>query len=148
MPLDVTVSTEIARPRAEVAAYAADPDHDTRWYANIHTVRWVTAPPLAVGSQVARVARFLGRDMAYTYEVVDWAPGERLHLRASDGPFEMNTEYRWEDTEAGGTRMFLRNFGGPSGLMALGTPLMAWQIRRETTADLARLKALLEEGAG
>lgn len=148
MPLDVTVSTEIARPRAAVSAYAADPDHDPVWYANIREVTWHTPRPLVLGSRVARVARFLGRRMAYTYEVVAFVPGERVHMRADDGPFPMNTEYRWEDGPSGGTRMFLRNFGGPTGVMALATPLMAGQIRRETTADLARLKALLEADPG
>ena len=59
----------IDRPRDEVAAYAGDPDHVTAWYQNISSVEWETPPPVAVGSRIAFVARFLGRRLAYTYEV-------------------------------------------------------------------------------
>src|SRR5581483_4889429 len=69
--IDVTTEIVIERPRAQVAAYAADPSNATEWYEQIERVEWQTAPPLAVGSRVAFVARFLGRRLAYTYEVVE-----------------------------------------------------------------------------
>jgi hypothetical protein len=55
----VRTEIEIGRPRGEVAAFAAAPDNATRWYANITAVEWKSEPPLAVGSQIASVARFL-----------------------------------------------------------------------------------------
>ena len=66
MPVDVLTETVIARPRAEVAAFAADPDNATAWYENIKAVEWRTSPPLAVGSRIAFVAQFLGRGIEYT----------------------------------------------------------------------------------
>ncbi len=143
MAVDVTTSIEIARPRSEVAAFAVDPDNATAWYANIVEVEWVTAPPLAVGSQLAFAARFLGKRLAYTYEVVEHVPGERFVMRTSEGPFPMRTTYSWEDAGSG-TLMHLRNDGEPAGFAKVGAPVMAAQMRRANTKDLEALKALLE----
>lgn len=141
--VDVTVERVIARPRAEVAAYAADPSNAPEWYANIRSIEWRTEPPVAVGSQMDFVARFLGRRLAYTYEVVELAPGERLVMRTADGPFPMETTYTWSDAP-GGTRMTLRNTGSPHGFVGVAAPVMAGAMRRATTKDLARLAAILE----
>ena len=145
MPVDVTTWTDIARPRAEVAAFAADPGNAPRWYVTIDSVRWETAPPVAVGSRVAFVARFLGRRLVYTYEVRDLVPGERLEMSTAEGPFPMETTYTWTDVAAG-TRMTLRNRGEPAGLAKLAAPAVAAAVRRANRKDLAQLKRVLEAG--
>ncbi len=145
MPVDVLTEIDIARPRAEVAAYAADPTNATAWYENIERVEWKTDPPAAVGSQMAFVARFLGRTLEYTYEIRELVPGERLVMSTADGPFPMETTYTWTDAP-GGTRMSLRNRGEPSGFAKMGAPLMASAMRRANRKDLARLKEILEAG--
>ena len=144
MAVDVQTEITIGRARADVAAYAADPDNATGWYENIKKVDWVTVPPLAVGSRLSFVATFLGRHLAYTYEIRDHVPGERLVMSTSEGPFPMETTYTWEDTAAGGTTMRLRNRGEPSGFSRIAAPMMARAIRKANTKDLERLKQLLE----
>jgi uncharacterized protein YndB with AHSA1/START domain len=114
VPADVLTEIEIDRPREVVAAFASDPDNTPRWYENIDAVEWETEPPLEVGSRLAFVARFLGRRLAYTYEVRELVPGARLVMSTSAGPFSMETTYIWEDMLSGGTRMTLRNRGEPS----------------------------------
>lgn len=95
MQVDVTVSTVINRPPAAVAAYAGDPGNAPEWYVNIRSVEWETEPPARVGSRMAFVAQFLGRRLAYTYEVTELVPGERLVMRTAQGPFPMQTTYTW-----------------------------------------------------
>jgi hypothetical protein len=142
--VDVVSEIEIARPRHAVAAYASDPATATAWYENIERVEWTTEPPLAVGSRIAFVARFLGRTLAYTYEVRELVPGVRLVMSTADGPFPMETTYAWEDAEDGATRMTLRNRGEPSGFSKVGAPLLAAAMRRANAKDLRRLKRILE----
>jgi hypothetical protein len=144
MAVDVLTEIEIRRPRAAVAAFAADPGNATAWYKNIRSVQWETPPPVAVGSRVRFVARFLGRTLSYIYEIRALDPGRQLVMSTDEGPFPMETTYTWEDAGPDATRMTLRNRGEPSGFAKVSAPLMAGAMRRANEADLGRLKKLLE----
>jgi uncharacterized membrane protein len=144
MPVDVETQIEIDRPRGRVAAYASNPDNATAWYENIRSVDWKSPRPVAVGSRIVFAAAFLGRRLAYTYEVREMVADERFVMRTAEGPFPMETTYTWVDAAGGRTIMSLRNRGEPSGSFRLLGPIMALAMRRANRKDLARLKALLE----
>jgi uncharacterized membrane protein len=147
--VDVSSDVVIDRPLSEVSDYASDPDNVPAWYVNIKSVEWKTAHSVTVGSRIAFVARFLGRRMAYTYEIAEFIPGERLVMRTADGPFPMETTYTWQPLAHGRTRMTLRNRGTPTGFSLWVAPFMAYAIRRANRKDLALLKRVLENrGAG
>lgn len=151
MTIDVLTEMMIDRPRADVAGYAADPDNATSWYRSITAVRWETPRPVQLGTRVTFEAQFLGRTLAYTYEIRELEAGRRLLMSTAAGPFPMETTYAWEDTADGGTSMTLRNRGRPSGFARLAAPLLAAQVRRATARDLRLLKSILEgrsDGAG
>lgn len=42
MDVDIVTEQVIDRPRAQVAAYACDPDNATSCYQNIKSVEWVS----------------------------------------------------------------------------------------------------------
>jgi polyketide cyclase/dehydrase/lipid transport protein len=144
--IDVETEITIARRRGEVAAYACEPDNATAWYANIESAEWRTPRPLAVGSRFEFVARFLGRRLAYVYEVRELIPGERFVMATTDGPLDMETTYTWADAGDGATVMRLRNRGEPPGFARLLAPLIAGAVRRANRKDLTRLKRILEQG--
>ena len=142
----INVLTEIIinRPAEAVSAYAADPSNAPDWYTNIESAKWRTSPPLRTGAKVAFSAHFLGRRLEYTYEVVEFIPGERLVMRTAQGPFPMETTYTWASAGNGSTHMTLRNRGEPAGFSKILAPFMAGAMRRANNKDLARLKSVLE----
>jgi len=144
MPVDVSTEVLIDRPVDVVAGYAGDPTNAPEWYVNIESVDWRTDPPVADGSTMDFVARFLGRRLSYTYEVVELDLPHRLVMRTAEGPFPMETSYEWIDAGEGRTKMTLRNRGEPSGFSSVAAPMMSVAMRRANTKDLARLKRLLE----
>ncbi|GAA2468541.1 SRPBCC family protein [Streptomyces lavendulocolor] len=144
MAVDVLTETVIDAPCDRVAAYVADPSNAPEWYVNIVSVEWETVSEVAVGARAAFVARFLGRRLVYTYEIVAHEPGRRLVMRADQGPFPMETTYTWEPYGDTGdrTRMTLRNRGGGS------SRVLAAAMRRANRKDLALLRHLMETRYG
>jgi hypothetical protein len=145
--VDVLTETLINRACAQVAAYATDPSNAPTWYVNIESVDWKTPPPVASGSRMAFVARFLGRRLAYTYEVLDMVPDKRLVMPTAEGPFPMETTYTWEPAGGDVTHMTLRNRGEPRGFAKFGATMMKAAMTRANRKDLVHLKALLEARA-
>ena len=144
MAVDVVTETTIERPVDLVARYAADPSNAPEWYIKIESVDWKTPPAVEVGSRVEFVARFLGRRLRYTYEIVELEPGRRLVMRTAEGPFPMETTYAWVPAASGQTRMTLRNRGEPSGFSKIAAPFLSTAMRRANRNDLRHLKAILE----
>jgi uncharacterized membrane protein len=142
----VNVLTEITinKPLEQVAAYAANPDNAPAWYKNIKSAAWKTTKTLKKGSQVAFKAKFLGRQLAYTYEIKEYIPGKRLVMRTAEGPFPMQTTYTWTAVNEGTTHMTLRNAGQPSGFPKMISPLIELIMKKANQKDLKKIKEILE----
>lgn len=144
MAVDVVTEIDIQRPSDSVAAFTSDPGNAPRWYENIASAEWETPKPLRVGSRIAFAARFLGRELRYTYEVTDHTPGHRLVMRTVEGPFPMETTYEFESKGPTCTRVRLRNRGAPAGYARLVAPFISVAMRAANRKDLRKLKSLLE----
>lgn len=143
MSIDVTVSRSIGRAPRDVFAYLADPARDPEWIGGLIEVH-PPAGPLAVGTQVERVAGFMGRRIEYVLEVVALEPGRRIAMRSIRAPFPMRVTYAVAPEDPSGSTVSLRVEGGPGGIARLIHPLMSRRVRGNLTGDLARLAARLE----
>jgi uncharacterized membrane protein len=143
--VDVLTEITIKSPITLVSEYAANPDHAPEWYENIYSAEWKTVKPLTIGSKIAFKAKFLGRELAYVYEIVEFTPGEKLTMKTANGPFPMETIYTWHSLDDHRTCMTLRNRGIPTGFSKIFSPFMAPMMKRANMKDLRKIKNILEE---
>ena len=143
--VDVTTQIIIKCTLNRVFENASDPNNAPEWYVNIKSVEWRTQEILVVGSKIAFKAKFLGRQLEYVYEIIEFVPGQKLVMRTADGPFLMETTYLWEKIDDNTTRMTLRNRGNPTGFSKLITPFMAFAMKKANQKDLKRLKEIMEK---
>jgi len=138
MAVDVRAEVRIERPRAEVARYMFDPKNDAEWTIGVVECRPLDPGPLSVGSRVERVAKFLGRRFAYTYEVIAIEPERAVEMTVTQ-PFPMHIRYELEDA-VGGTIASIRARGEPAGFFRIAAPLMAGKVRSNIQNDLDLLR--------
>ncbi len=143
MGIDVSASIDIARPSGDVAAFAMEAENDPAWIGGISSARRLTPGPTAIGTQVERVAHFLGRRIEYVMEVAEIDPGRRIVLRSIKSPFPMQVTYTFLPVEAG-SHASVRVEGGPEGFMRHADGLMSLAVRRNLRRDVARLKEICE----
>jgi uncharacterized protein YndB with AHSA1/START domain len=144
--VDVTVEQRIARDRDEVAAFAMDPANDRRWIGALTQVTKLTDGPVGPGTRVERVASFLGREMRYVNEIVDYEPPQRLAMRSVQAPFPMTVDYEFDRVSNGETLARIRTTGDTGRFYALAGPLLSMMVRRGVRRDLAALKRIMEAG--
>jgi uncharacterized membrane protein len=143
MAVDVTATDTIDRPCDEVAAYLRDPANDTRWIGGLRSARLLTPGPVVIGSQVERVATFLGRRVHYVNEITELT-ADRLAMRSVRSPFPMRVTYRHRDAGEAATEVSIRVEGDAGRFYALVGPLLGLAVRRSITRDLRNLKHVLE----
>ena len=141
--MNVQVETVIHRSRSDVAGFAMDAGNDPVWIGGITQSRTLTEQPMGKGTQVERVAKFLGRRIEYVNEVVEYNPESELLMRSIKGPFPMTVRYQFEDADEG-TLARIQVSGNAGGFYKLAGPVLAQAVRRSVRGDLRRLKRLLE----
>ncbi len=141
--VDAKESIVIDKPASAVFAFISDPNHDISWVGGVKQAKLLTPAPIAVGSQVSRMASFLGRTMHYVLEITTFQEPALLSMKSIKGPFHMHVEYMLNETE-GKTTLQVRVMGNPKGFYKVASPLLALQVRKGIKRDLKELKLILE----
>ncbi len=108
--------------------------------------RFTSEGPLGVGSTYAQVAKFLGRRIQSTFEVLEYEPERMVKATTTSGSFPI-TFTRMVEPAEGGTQVTAIIEGDASGFFKLAEPLLARMVQRSVDADYANLKRILETQA-
>jgi uncharacterized protein YndB with AHSA1/START domain len=145
--IDFTIETHIARPVADVFAYATDPAKLATWQTNTVSAAPEGDGPLGVGTRLHEVHRGPGgKEMPSVVEVSEYVPDSRFGLRMVEGALPIHADLAFAPNHAGTVFRF-RVFGAPTGAMKLLQPVLRRALRKQFAEHCANLKRVLEEGA-
>jgi hypothetical protein len=137
-------SVEIDRPASEVWAYVADFGNDPSWRAGVTQMRASVPGPVQEGVTTHERLRLLGMTFRSDATIDRVQAGRLLEWRAHDRQKQLQGSRLVEPTGPTSSRFTEVVEGGLLGLSRPLGPLLAWLLQRQTTADLRRLKKLLE----
>jgi uncharacterized protein YndB with AHSA1/START domain len=137
---------DIKRPTDDVFAALVNFERIPDWNSSVVEVRTKRDEPLAVGSTITYVGKFLGRTFESDSQVTEIVPGARFSSKSVSGPFLLEVDNRLESVD-GGTRITSDFRGESRGFFKLAEPVMVRLTKNlfETSTD--NLKALLEADA-
>jgi uncharacterized membrane protein len=141
----VETSVHIDRPSDEVFDFIANFENNPRWQSGQVEARFTSEGPLRVGSTYDQAAKFLGRQIVSTFEVLEYEPGCMVKASSTSGSFPI-TFTRIVEAAGDGAHVSAVVEGDASGFFKLAEPLLARMVQRSVKADYRNLKQLMEGG--
>ncbi len=90
------------------------------------------------------MARFLGRDVLTSFEVVAYEPGRSITIESRRSSFPIKVTRSVEPIDEGRCRVSADVSGKPGRFFRLFGPLLSRMAERSVRSDYGRLKELLE----
>ena len=142
--MEVVVKVEINKPVKEVSEYVFDPVNDSKWIVDIKSAKIITEGPIGKGARVQRFAKFMGKTIDYTLEIVEFEPHRLMVMKSVKAPFPMDVIYKFDPVDQD-TTLFTQTVGGSAkGFYGIADFLMAPMVKRNVKRDMQRLKGILE----
>jgi uncharacterized membrane protein len=136
-------SVEIKRPVDQVFAYVTDMKNLPKWVPSMLEVEETSPGQMGVGTTLKGVYKVMGSRMAWTSRVTKYEMNKKWGENISSGSM-LSEEILTFDPIAGGTKFTMLYDMKVGGFLKLLAPLMTSSMRKQTKANLAKLKENLE----
>lgn len=140
--IEVSAIVHIDRPPEEVFAYLSNFENNPQWQSGMVSAVWTSDGPLAVGSTYDQVAKFLGRKIESSFEVLEYESGRMVKATSTGGSFPITFTRRVEPSESG-ARVTAIITGEASGFFKIAEPMLQRMVQRSVTSDYQNLKLIL-----
>ncbi len=137
------VTVAINRPAADVFARLIDIDRGTEWQEELVEAKQTSSGPFGVGTTIQEVRRFMGKQIESAFQITEFESGQKMSLESTSGPIPMRAYYILTPVD-GGTSLNLAIEAELTGVLKMTEPLVVSTAKKQITADLAKLKELLE----
>ncbi len=135
-------TVDIHCPVDQVFALITDAKRLRTWQTSLVENEILTEGALHAGSRFREKRRMGSRDTEIEGEITDFVPNERFATRTLTAP-NVTVSYTFEPVN-GGTRVTYRFMMAAKGFMRLLEPFFLGSIKKDTEADFANLRQILE----
>ena len=139
----VETEVKINRPSEDVFAFISNFENNPRWQSGQHEARFTSERPLGVGSTYDQVAKFMGRWIHSTFEVLEYEPNRKVKASSTSGSFPI-TFTRIVEPIDGGAKVKAIIEGDATGFFKLAQPLLGRLVQRSVDSDYQNLKRIME----
>lgn len=141
---DLRTTIEIARPADVVFEYIADMSNNPKWQKGMQTCVWTSDPPLRIGSTYDQTARFLGKSIVSSFEVVELVPGQRIRIVSTSGTMPIDVTRTVRSLDGDRCAVTATVAGDPPRLLKLLGPVLDRLVARSVRGDYERLQQIIE----
>jgi uncharacterized membrane protein len=141
----VTEVVKINRPSKIVFDFIANFENNPRWQSGMVEAHFTSEGSLKIGSTYSQLAKFLGRSVESTFEVVELDPGKMVKASSTSGSFPITFTRIVRPIEDGSEVTAIVE-GDASGFYKLAEPLLTRMVAGSIHGDYQRLKKLMESG--
>ena len=135
-----------ASPRS-VIEFIADPASAPRWMKALEVSEPLTPGPIRAGSRFREIQSAGGERIETICEVTEYDPERRYAWRSvSEGPARYGGGFTATPTADGGTELRYEGWAETTGRLAQREEAWARQAQRDAEAELAAIKAAIENG--
>jgi uncharacterized membrane protein len=142
--VETQTAIEIRRPSEEVFAYVADMSNNPHWQRGQERCTWTSEPPHGLGATYDQEAKFLGKKIVSSFEVVEFEPGRRIRIKTTGGTMPIDVTREVTGLSDISCEVLATVRGEPPRVFRLLGPLMNRIVTSNIRKDYTRLKALLE----
>ena len=139
----VELEVIINRPIEEVFSFMSNVENDSQWSTGAVETKLTSEGPIGKGSTFEEATMFLGRKIEMTGEYTEYIPNKKFVCKSISGPFPAEGSYTFEEVD-GGTKVTATIEVEPRGFFKIAEPLLIRMFKRQSEAELANLKDLLE----
>ncbi|MCI0439148.1 MAG: SRPBCC family protein [Chloroflexi bacterium] len=139
-------SIQINRPVHTVFEFLADPRNFSKWQSGVVQSTITSPGPIRLGTTFDEVVKIMGRKVHTSCEITQHELDSKICFRATSRPIAYAGQFSFEGTGES-TRLTVYGAVQLRGLWRIAEPLFGPEVKKESTAELRKIKEIVESGA-
>ncbi|MBI4338548.1 MAG: SRPBCC family protein [Chloroflexi bacterium] len=144
--IQIEHSIQINAPVHHVFEFLADPRNFPKWQTGAVQSTITSPGPIGAGTTFDEVVKIMGWKVRTSCEITQYEPDRKMCFKATSRPMAYAGQFTLEGA-GNGTRLSGFFAGQLRGIWRLAEPIFGGEIKKESAAEMAKIKEIIEAGA-